>query len=48
MPDTADIIAENIFECNIEGDWDVSKKKVCYFYPENSQTNQKLSDRTAP
>ena len=48
VPDTADIIAENIFECNIEGDWDVSKKKVCYFYPENSQTNQKLSDRTAP
>ena len=31
VPDTADIMAENIFECNIEGDWDVSKERFLTF-----------------
>ena len=31
VPDTTDIVAENIFECNIEGDWDVSKERFVTF-----------------
>ena len=37
MLDTGDIMAENTLECNIEGDWDVSKERFVTFTLRNQE-----------
>ena len=42
VPDTADIMAENLFECNIAGRLGHFKRKISYFYPDKSRANRKF------
>ena len=42
VPETADIMAENIFKCNTEWDWDVSKERFLTFTMRNHKQIRNL------